>query len=135
MSRHGYQDDLDQQDLAMWRGRVASAIRGRRGQKLIRDLAVALDAMPVRRLISGDLVRDGECCALGAVGLHRRVLGIEDIAPEDHHVIANALDIAECLAREIEYENDDGVWVPETPEQRWARMRAWCARELKETTP
>jgi hypothetical protein len=29
MSRSGYSDDLDPRDLAMWRGQVASIIRGK----------------------------------------------------------------------------------------------------------
>ena len=53
MSRSGYTDDLDD-DLAMgrWRGMVASATRGRRGQKLLTDLLAALDAMPEKALVA-----------------------------------------------------------------------------------
>lgn len=130
MSRHGYQEDLDQQDFAMWRGRVASAIRGKRGQKLIRELADALDAMPEKRLIARDLVRDGDCCALGAVCQRRNLPDLQDIDPEQSNDwLADTLDIAECLVQEIEYENDEGAY-QETPEQRWVRMRRWCEKNL-----
>jgi hypothetical protein len=37
MSRSGYSDDND--DVALWRGRVASATRGKRGQAVARRLS------------------------------------------------------------------------------------------------
>jgi hypothetical protein len=43
MSRSGYVDDVDQKDLAMYRGAVASAIRGKRGQALLREMREAMD--------------------------------------------------------------------------------------------
>ena len=53
MSRSGYIDDLDDPlELGRWRGRVASAVRGKRGQRLLRDLLDALDAMPEKRLVA-----------------------------------------------------------------------------------
>lgn len=131
MSRSGYTDDAE--NLAMWRGMVASAIRGKRGQRLLRDLRDALDAMPTKRLIAGDFVRDGECCALGAVAVKRNVPDLDLIDPEDgchHENVACELDIAECLVREIEYENDEGAW-KETPEERWTRMRKWVENRIK----
>jgi hypothetical protein len=131
MSRHGYSDDLGDEDplqLGRWRGRVASAIRGRRGQQLLRDLRDALDAMPEKRLIAEQLEADGEVCALGAVG---RARGIEmsGIDPEDSERVAAAFDIAEPLAREITYENDENYNM--TPEGRWKYMRSWVERRIK----
>ena len=38
MSRSGYCDELEQSELAMWRGQVASAIRGKRGQAFLVEL-------------------------------------------------------------------------------------------------
>lgn len=56
MSRAGYSDDIDDPlELGHWRAQVASATRGKRGQKLLRDLLVALDAMPEKRLIAEEL--------------------------------------------------------------------------------
>ena len=64
MSRHGYADDLADDDplaYGQWRGRVASAIRGRRGQAFLREMRAALDAMPDKRLIATALVdEDGD---------------------------------------------------------------------------
>lgn len=166
MSRSGYHDDSDDLWASIrWRGAVAAAIRGRRGQNMLRELIAALDAMPEKRLIKGFLVtpqeaskydtfagecsgRVGEVCALGALGLARGI-DMTGIDPEDYYAIATAFDIAKALAREIEYENDEREpmkgesylddtgrqrWrrIPETPEERWQRMRDWAAKQIWE---
>ena len=144
MSRSGYIEDLDPFDLGRWRGRVMSAIRGKRGQALLRDLLAALDAMPEKRLTTNALVKpDGDVCALGAVCFSRGAATREEMLSwinedeEDddpiwtNETLAERLNVAECLIREIENENDEGGW-NETPEQRWARMRAWVARHISE---
>ena len=55
MSRSGYHDGIDQWDLIRWRGAVASAIRGKRGQAFLREMLDALDALPEPKLIAHDL--------------------------------------------------------------------------------
>lgn len=131
MSRSGYSDGCDGWELIKWRGMVASAIRGKRGQKLLRDLLEALDAMPVKRLIANELeTAEGEVCALGAVG-KARGLDMSELDPEEPEDVAAEFDIATCLAKEIVYENDEaGPWRGETPEQRWTRVRAWVASKI-----
>lgn len=134
MSRSGYTDD--DENLAMWRGQVASAIRGKRGQRLLVDLLAALDAMPEKALVPGELeTADGAVCALGRV----RGIDMQKIDPEDPPQVAAAFDIAEQLAQEIVYMNDehfDYAWegskrVDFSPEQRWIGMRAWVAKQIK----
>jgi hypothetical protein len=140
MSRSGYTDGYDD-DLALgrWRGMVASAIRGKRGQKLLTDLAAALDAMPEKALIIGELeTAEGEVCALGALG-KARGLDMAAIDPSEPDVVAAAFDIAECLAQEIVWMNDENFdyrWdgnnrVEITPEERWAGMRVWVAKQIR----
>jgi hypothetical protein len=137
MSRSGYSDDLGQQELARWRGAVESAIRGKRGQKLLREMKDALEQLPERRLISGELeASDGSgcVCALGAVG---RVRGIDlqHLDPENRYQIAAYFDIAEALAAEVVFKNDEGGHHRETPEDRWVRVHAWvCSCITKPTT-
>ena len=130
MSRSGYKDydDDGAYPLALYRGAVRSSIRGKRGQALMKDLASAMDAMPIKRLIAGELTHDGESCALGVVG-HARKVDLSKVDPYDAETIAGKLDVADCLAREVAYENDEH-WPPETPEQRWTRMRAWVGRMI-----
>lgn len=130
MSRSGYVDDLDPWDLIKWRGRVSSAIRGNRGQLLLRDLLAALDAMPKKALIRDELETvEGDVCALGAVGVARG-LDMSALDPSEPDDIADALNIATPLAKEIAYFNDEVFWSA-TPEQRWQRMRDWVAEKIK----
>lgn len=124
-------EDIDQKDIAMWRGRVASAMRGKRGQLLLRDALTALDAMPVKRLIRDLLVDGNDVCLLGACGKFRGVPDIETIDPEWHDTLANRFDVASCLIQEIEYINDDAPWASnETPEQRFERVRKWLVENI-----
>lgn len=129
MSRSGYSDALDNWAFIRWRGAVASAIRGPRSQRLLRDLVLALDELPSRRLIAGALVHDGEYCALGAVAAARNIPMVE-LDPEDILQVAEVLDVAGALAAEIADLNDDYSWDGETPEKRWARMRDWAAKHI-----
>jgi hypothetical protein len=130
MSRSGYGDDLTTWDLIRWRGQVASAIRGRRGQAFLRDLLEALDAMPEKRLITEELQQGGEVCALGAVGA-KRGIDMTQLDPYDHEKLGVTFNIAFQLAQEIMYENDEVAYY-ETPEFRWKRMRAWVVKQLNQ---
>jgi hypothetical protein len=127
MSRSGYSDDCDGWDLIRWRGAVASAIRGKRGQDFLREMAAALDALPEKLLIAEELEKDGEVCALGAVGKARGIY-MGSIDPEEREDVALAFGIPKALACEIMYENDD-YW-KETPQHRWQRMRDWVQKQL-----
>jgi hypothetical protein len=131
MSRSGYSEDydLDNWNLIRWRGQVASAIRGKRGQAFLRELIEALDAMPEKRLIAHELRQDGEVCALGSVGVKRGV-ELEKLDPVDYDTIAGVFGIAHQLVQEIEWINDEGRYY-KTPEERWQYMRAWAAENLK----
>ncbi len=132
MSRACYIEDGDQWDLIRWRGAVKSAIRGKRGQMFLTELLAALDALPNKRLIKDDLQNtEGEVCALGSLGI-RRGMELDLIDPTDYEHVARAFGIAEALAREIEYENDEGEW-SETPEERFTRVRAWVVENLEFT--
>lgn len=111
MSRSGYVEDGDYDDYrgaALYRGAVMSAIRGKRGQKLLRDLADALDAMPDKRLIADHLEADGEYCALGALACAKRI-DVSSVDPEDQASVAKVFGVAESLIREIVYMNDECV--------------------------
>ena len=132
MSRSGYHDDLDNWALIKWRGQVASAIRGQRGQQFLRDLLIALDSMTEKALIVDDLQDEhGDVCAIGALG-RQRGLDMSKIDPEDPPQVAAAFNIAPQLAQEIVYENDE--WSRnETPEHRWERMRAWVKAQIRES--
>jgi hypothetical protein len=131
VSRSGYVDEMcDEWSLIRYRGAVKSAIRGKRGQAFLREMIDALDRLPEKRLIAGEL-RDspGLVCAIGAVGEARGV-DMAQLDPEDAQAVGGIFGIAEAMAREIVYENDEACWHSETPEQRFARMRRWAEQNL-----
>lgn len=136
MSRSNYSDDSDDPWASiMWRGAVISATNGARGQKFLHEMLAALDALPEHRLVAEALIeRDGTVCAMGAVGKARGV-DMAPVDPEDSVTVAHLFNIAEALAREIAFVNDEGSYRPETPEQRWTRMRAWVERQILPTSP
>lgn len=136
MSRSGYSDDCDY--LGLYRANVDRAIAGKRGQKFLREMADALDALPVKELIEGDLVDEGGAvCAIGAVAV-KRGIDVSKIDPYDGGEVGTAFGIARTLACEIAYENDERPFIegvgrlnrPETPAERWQRMRKWVDANL-----
>jgi hypothetical protein len=145
MSRSGYSDDCDGWALIRWRGAVKSAIRGARGQALLRELADALDAMPVKELVAQEFEVAGQFCALGVVGARR---GIETahLVDADREVVAQTFGVAEALAAEIMDINDNagdfwGRWERRHDkgeeyerrdrEKRWREVRAWVDSNIR----
>lgn len=123
MSRSGYSDDCDA--VQLWRAAVDRATFGVRGQALLRRMLAALDAMPRKRLIAGQIVdASGEVCALGAVDPSF------ELDPNDRDQVAAHFNIAPALAAEIAYVNDDCSSETETAEARWIRVREWVRRQI-----
>lgn len=132
MSRSGYVDDIDYTELNLYRGRVARAMQGKRGQSFLRELGAAMDAMPVKELIADELIdRNGKCCAIGAVCQSRNI-DVSEIDYDDPESVGHAVGIAESMAAEIEYMNDEAVYYSKTPAERWARMRKWISEQTLE---
>jgi len=136
MSRSGYSDCLDNWAMIKWRGQVASAIRGKRGQAFLKELLAALDAMPEKRLVSGEFEADGEVCTLGSVA-RVRGMALPKFDPDDTEGIGELFGIANQLVKEIMYENDEySAWVVEaqradrSAEGRWRYMRDWVAKQI-----
>ena len=144
MSRSGYCEDGDYEPLqaGRWNAQVASALRGARGQKFLRDLVTALDAMPVKELVSGALeTEEGAVCALGclgkAKGVQLRSLASEDWDDSDWDTLSETFNIAPQLAREVMYINDDrdSYYRPVQPDnaQRWRDVRGWAVSHIRLT--
>lgn len=136
MSRSGYSDDFDGENwsLICWRGAVASAIKGKRGQSFLNEMLAAMDAMPDKRLVAWELEKGGEVCAIGSVGKARGV-DMSKLDPEDRESVAGAFGISPALAAEIVWTNDEAGPYKETPEERFLRVRAWVAKQIKEPPP
>lgn len=148
MSRHGYSDDFDDYlSYGRYRGQITSALRGRRGQRFLRELINVLDAMPVKRLFAIDYDQDGlyqkvddehrndldlcRPCALGAIANARGWEDRMDLNASEHHVIASRLDIHENLVAEVQFKNDEGWHGIMSEESRWQFMRDWAVSNLK----
>lgn len=128
MSRHGYTDECeDPLAQGRWLASLRSAIRGRRGQAMLRELAAALDAMPTKELYAGAFQRPtGECCALGVLG-QARGIDMSHLEPDpeddfgehpaDPALVAATFGIADVLAREVMFRNDDLV-----SDDEWIRV-------------
>lgn len=135
MSRSGYVDECD--DILMlgrWRAQVKNSIRGKRGQAFLKELASAMDAMPVKELIANELITEnGECCTIGVV-CKSRGLDVSKVNVEEPDQVGELVGITHQMAAEIEFENDEGCFTHETPEERWVRMRNWVDKQIiKET--
>lgn len=132
MSRSGYSNDMDNAwDLIRWRGAVASAIRGARGQAFLKEMLAALDKTEPNRLIANELSHGAEVCAIGAVGVARGI-DMSNLDPEDRETVAGTFGISPALAAEIVFMNDEGGFYKETPEARYTRMRCWIESHLKQ---
>lgn len=127
MSRLYCDEDADNWSVIRWHGAVRSAMRGARGQAFLRELAAALDAMPVRELIANQFLDDNGCaCALGVAGAARGL----DMRAMDAGDAANVLQIAYSMACEIMRHNDEDGPFDERPHARWARVRAWVRANI-----
>jgi hypothetical protein len=145
MSRSGYTDEMDNSwDHIMWRGAVASSLRGKRGQSFLKEMLAALDTLPMKRLVANKLAAPDliacshwglfeaeSVCAIGSVGKARGI-NMADLNPENYTAVAGEFGIAQTMAREIAFINDEAGLYKETPEQRFARVRAWIESEIRE---
>ena len=145
MSRSGYTDDFGYDEPwrhNLYRGRVRRSIAGKRGQKMLRELAAALDAMPVKALVPGSFQRcdDGKVCTLGCLLRARGVDTSEleaaigddpDYAEDVSQEAADAVGVARPMAAEIMYLNDEHPLWNETDAERWTRMRRWVQSEIR----
>jgi hypothetical protein len=141
MSRYCDRDDYDYEPWTEGQaaGALRSAIRGRRGQRLLRDLIAGLDALPVPELAAGALEdpETGCLCALGAVRLQR---GLEAVPlrfdPTDEDVdwreLAEPFAISETLANAVVAQNECGSKRndEQSRRRRWLSVRAWAVGNL-----
>ena len=125
-------------------GALQSAIRGRRGQQLLRDLVAGLDALPEPELSAGALEDEatGCCCAFGAVRRYRGAAAVplyfdpmeEDLDPPHY---AEPFHVAPALAWAV-VETNEG-WSDSNQEsarrQRWAKVWAWAVGKVVGVQP
>jgi hypothetical protein len=141
MSRYCDSDDYDWEPWMEGQaaGAMRSAIRGRRGQRLLHDLIAGLDALPVPELAAGALEDpDTGCvCALGAVRLQRGPeavpLRLDPSDPDlDWRELAEPFDISETLANAVVSQNEYASERndEQSRRRRWLSVRAWAVGHL-----
>jgi hypothetical protein len=141
MSRYCDSDDYDWEPWMEGQaaGAMRSAIRGRRGQQLLRDLIAGLDALPVQELAAGALEdpETGCVCALGAVRLQRGAEAVPlsfdlDDPDIDWRDLAKPFDISETLAHAVISENEYSSKRndEQSRRRRWQSVRAWAVGNL-----
>lgn len=145
MSRSGYSDDLDDQwQHIRWRGAVKAAIKGKKGQAFLKELEAALVALPEKKLLRGGFSQKGEVCAIGSVLVARKcatgmtreaaLAEVEKKFPRPAEYedvdIAPEAGIADALAREIMYVNDDDWGGDASAEQRYETVLKWVRSKI-----
>jgi len=113
-------------------------LKGKKSLKFLEELEQCLLKLESKRLIGGNLERDGDYCALGSV-FHSRGLdthpGLNVESPDLDQIrsekiryrdwVAAELGIKPMLASEIMYQNEEGFSVDEDPGHRYKRMLSW----------
>lgn len=149
MSRSGYDDSyaIEQWDLIRWRGAVTSALRGKRGQAFLKEMLAALKALPFPVLVKNELetltpmslshwgMHPVETvCALGAVGKARGI-DMSKLDPENSATVSHVFGIAEAMAKEIVYINDEqgSYFTGSSPENRYRDVMAWLVNQIRKS--
>lgn len=142
MSRVSYAEETDDVlAYGRWARAVKSAINGKRGQAALRELEAALVALPTKRLIDGDLCREGDVCLIGAALIYRRMIGgrtycqaYDEIERrwaecETEDAAADELGMRRALSITLIEVNDERLLEFE-PDQRYVAALAWVRRHL-----
>lgn len=153
MNRSGYCEEIDDNlELGRWRAQVASAIRGKRGQRLLLDLIQYMEAMPDKRIVREALKDDqGQMCLIGCALAARGAEFPENV--DDYTDASFKLNVATQMIQEMFYINDQCVdrwvggdffevvpgvkhwlhvtYIPVTDEERYQHVLDWCRANLK----
>jgi len=145
MSRFDSGGDSYSNYCFLWESRVLRVIEGKRGQRVMREFAEALLALPQRRLIAGNIsTPQGEVCAIGAyakakgVNLNRESASLDDEtlvgwegSESETAELGESLGMTYTLAWEIGSKNDEEFAAHRyTPEKRWEAMYRWAVSQV-----
>ena len=151
--RVSFREDEDRPgQFALWEANCQRSIKGRVGQRELRELEAALLALPEKRLIRGLLTDDaGGVCSIACYAQHKGL----DLSKVDREDESDEVGIRAGMPRLVAWQvvamNDlhlDTVWevahgpverghgtylVREmTPEERYTKMLAWVRAQLEE---
>jgi hypothetical protein len=155
MSRFSGAEDSYDNAGYLWEKTVELALRGKKGRVALEELRAALLALPRKRLVTGTLCNDAaDVCALGALGVYRRVqLGdhpaeayqfvwdhqpkysdgelIDDDLWSTMDFAQQELGLTRALADAVSYQNDEGIYAAR-PEWLYDRMLEWVEMRLRQ---
>ena len=137
--------DTEHVAIGLWQSMYQRSLKGKRGQRNLRDFIAALDAMPEKRLISDAQVEKeydedkdeyvvvGVCavaCFAAARGKDPAYFGDED----DSDIYSTAelgrsAGLSWTMAWEMTNANDE-EFGSLSPEERWQAMRDWAVLKL-----
>ena len=127
-----------------WTNATERAYKGKRGQRILRELEAMLLAMPRKRLIDSRICENGDMCVIG-VYLANRGADMKKIEAETNGFIPGSIDdtariaeeygMAKTLAWDLAYTNDEALFAW-SPEDRWTRMLRYIrSRMIPEAVP
>ena len=158
--RLNWSDEEDRPgQFALWDANCRRSMRGKNGQRELRELEAALVALPEKRLIHGSLVDDeGGVCAIACYAKHKGI-DISKFDPEEESdEVGIAAGMPRLVAWKVVSQNDiinDTVWevacgpvqryhgsykggIPlvrdMTPEERYEAVLYWVRSNLRDTT-
>ncbi len=130
----------------LWQANCGRSLKGKAGQRALREFEAALLALPTKRLIHGRLTDDdGGVCAIGCYAKHKGV-DLSQYDPEDETpAVGVAAGMPRLVAWEVVALNDihfKTVWEitspygreryrDMTPEERYEKVLAWVRAQLK----
>lgn len=126
--------------FALWDANCRRSLRGKDGQKALRELEAALLALPEKRLIRDALTNDdGEVCAVGAYARHKG-LDLSKFDPEyESDEVGIAAGMPPLVAWKVVALNDvtlDTVWeVADGPLNRWDAHYKGGVAVVRDMTP
>jgi hypothetical protein len=130
--RLNYSEDEDYAgQFFLWQANCERSLKGKAGQRELRELREALLALPEKRLIGHLLYDDdGGVCAIGAYGKYKGV-DLTKFDPEEgeHEDVGRAGGMPRLVAWKV-VEMNDMDFDLETPEERYVKMLAWVEKQL-----
>lgn len=154
------EDEDRPNQFALFEANCQRQIKGRAGQKALRELERALVELPEKRLVAKAIACGNEVCAVGALLVHQRVAKGESredalaryqsvVQDDDEYCgayddfdgyqdptdeIAAAEGVPALLAWKLVYLNDERCDHC-TPEERYEKVLAWVRRQIKSEGP
>ncbi len=109
----------------LWQANCMRSLKGKVGQRELRELRAALLALPEKRLVCGLLESaDGEMCAIAAYGKHKGVDLSEFDLDYDNDKVGIAGGMPSLVAWKV-VEMNDVEFSHVSREGRYERMLAW----------